>query len=157
MFMDLHPILVHYPVAFLSVYAIFELLNTKMLSRRPHWFYIKGTLVIIGTMGAFLALVSGLFSPNYVDGMEIMEMHKKFAFLTTFVFLVISAFYALVWFGGERSQFWTWKILSNRRVMVPLALLGLLLILITGGIGGAMVYGKGFNPVMGIVFKLLGI
>jgi hypothetical protein len=42
-------------------------------------------------------------------------------------------------------------------IIVPLALLGLIAVTITGGLGGAIVYGTHFDPFMAPVFKFLGV
>ena len=57
--MDLHPIIVHFPVALLTLYGIFELFSVRRIARKPYWFYVKAVLVIFGALGALAAWLTG--------------------------------------------------------------------------------------------------
>jgi len=58
--MDFHPLVIHYPIAFLTTYAIFELLRFKKLLDLPYWLYIKATLLILGEISAVVTLIAAM-------------------------------------------------------------------------------------------------
>ncbi len=147
--MDLHPIFVHFPIALLTVYAIFELVRFKKVVNKFYWFYIKATLAIAGELFAFLAYLS---SPNE-GGHPLVEMHETFAIATICIFAIISVSYLLEWFKPSKYSLFVMR----PYIIIPLALLGLAAITITGGLGGAIVYGTHFDPFMAPVFKFLGV
>lgn len=155
--MDIHPLVVHYPIALLTLYSLFELVSVRKMQERPYWFYVKAVFVILGALGAVASAVSGLFATHFVRGVPLVEMHIWFSYATAAIFLIIAALYASVWWGNAVSARYSAKILFNRWAMAPLALVGLVSIVITGGLGGAMVYGTDFDPLMRPIFKLLDV
>ncbi|MEK7186865.1 MAG: DUF2231 domain-containing protein [Patescibacteria group bacterium] len=155
--MDLHPIIVHFPVALLTLYGIFELFSVRRIARKPYWFYVKAVLVIFGALGALAAWLTGESASHYVEGVALVDMHASFAGATVILSSVIALIYLLVWFGKEKVQEYAWKFLSNRGAMIPLALALVVLVIITGALGGAIVYGTQFDPFMAPIFHLLGV
>ena len=57
--MNIHPILVHFPIALLTLYAIWELIRFKKVTAQHYWFHVKAILIIAGLVTAELALGSG--------------------------------------------------------------------------------------------------
>jgi uncharacterized membrane protein len=154
--MNIHPVLVHYPVAFLSIYAFFELLRFKKLQDFPGWLFIKATLVFVGGLGVLAALSTGDFGKAlYPAQRAIIRVHENFADMTVAVFGIIALIYLVavldVLFADyfHTSKFAaTWqrladfdKKLNRGVVLIPLALIGLFLLLTTGALGGSIVYG----------------
>jgi uncharacterized membrane protein len=154
---NLHPQLVHFPVALLFLYSIFELISTRHLVQKPYWFYIKAVLIIGGALTGVLAALSGLIASNFDLSIPLVAAHFRFAFATNVLFGVTALLYMLAWFASGRKQEVVWKLLSNRPTMILVSLVGLALITITAGLGGAMVYGTHFDPLMAPIFKLLGV
>lgn len=149
--MDIHPLIVHFPIALLTLYAVFELIRFNKVLEKPYWFYIKAALVIVGEL---LALLTILFSPE--DGeMRIVEVHESFATATAIVFGLIALNYLIHWMKRE-GWFIRIPTLPNWSLVI-LAVIGLVCITITGGLGGAIVYGTEFDPLMAPIFKLLGV
>lgn len=155
--MDIHPLVVHYPIALLTLYAVFELVSVRKLQEKAYWFYVKAIFVILGTLGAAVSAVSGFFATHLVRGVPLVEMHLRFALVSTGIFLLISGLYAFAWWGNVRASKLAAKIIFDRWVMVPLALGGLVAVVVAGGLGGAIVYGTDFDPLMAPVFNLLGL
>lgn len=144
---------VHFPIALLTIYALFEILRLRQLMEKAYWFYLKGVFVILGEVGAIAAFLTGERGIHYGEGIRLIEMHQKFGTFTAIVFGIIALAYAMEWRKPNTIS------LSIMRpwIIIPLAVIGLISITITGGLGGAIVYGTGFDPLMAPVFKLLGV
>lgn len=172
--LNIHPILVHFPIAFLTVYALLECVPFKRITQLPYWFYLKAALVIIGTLGSIAAFLNGnilksLFrSDSHLSAL--VDRHSQFALATVLLFCLISAIYALEWCGrehlsarmhGKMKSIFEWKVriahqLYASPLRVILAIVGLALVTITGGLGGTIVYGPDIDPVAGFVYRMFG-
>lgn len=152
--MNLHPIVVHFPIGLLTFYAVLELIRFKRIAEKPYWMNIKAILAIFGFLTALAAYLTG---PEVEGGAapRILEMHETFASATLLIFGIIALNYLLRWARHEGIHHRI-PMLPNR-VVITLAILGLVAITITGGLGGAMVYGTNFDPFMAPIFQLLGV
>ena len=147
--MDIHPIVVHFPIALLTLYAVFELFRFKKVLERPYWFHIKAILAILGEVSALLAFLTG----NEIEGNRLVEMHQQFAGMSILIFGVIALGYLFEWFWPVKASLFVMR----PYIIIPLALLGLAVLTITGGLGGAIVYGTQFDPFMAPIFKFLDV
>lgn len=151
--MDFHPLVIHYPIAFLTTYAVCELLRFRKLLNLPHWFYIKAVLVIVGELGAIVTVIAAEMSTALAVGNMLVDKYKLFILLSTIIFGIIAFSYLFEWFRPNR-----WSLLAMRPVIIyPLAIVGLFLIVVAGGLFGATVYGTQFDPFMAPIFKLLNV
>ncbi len=174
--MNIHPIIVHFPIAFLTVYSILELSAFKRLRQKIYWFYIKATLVIFGAAGAAAALLTGDMAEDLVEGdrsmRQILHLHEAFAKATLLIFSLIALGYAILWIYKELEPFFGAGRFSvlNALLLLPvkisrfflespiallLALLGLACITVTGGLGGAMVHGPDADPFFRPIYHFL--
>ncbi len=147
--MDLHPIVVHFPVALLTLYAVLECVRWRRAMEVMNIFHVKAVLVIAGTLGAIAAYISG---PE-IYGSALVSWHDNFAIGTLTIFSFIALVYLAEWFRPSKYS----NFFHHPYIIMPLALLGLAVVIITGGLGGAIVYGTHFDPFMAPIFKLLGI
>jgi energy-converting hydrogenase Eha subunit C len=142
--MDLLPLIIHYPIAFLTVYSAFEFLRFRKLIEQSQWHYVKGVILIIGELGALASvIVARLPSSTLAHGSDLVEVYKTFMTITALIFGVITVLY-----------------LKNRVkpiVVIPLSLIGLFFVVVSGGLFGATVYGTQFDPYLAPVFKILGV
>ena len=143
--MDVHPLVIHYPIAFLSTYAVFELLRFRKLLDLPYWFYIKATLVIVGELGAIATAIFAQISPNLVGESVLSDMYKNFIIITAVIFGIITLGYL------------KWPKILRPAVIIPLAVIGLFFIVVAGGLFGATIYGTHFDPFLAPIFKLLKV
>ncbi len=169
--MDIHPIFVHFPIALMTFYAIAELMRFKKLTQTAYFFYVKAVLVIGGTLSAFLALNTGETAEHLADRSlrPLIEIHATFASASTWIFGIISVMYLISWISrsewnqkismGGLGNYWN-KIVTlvnkilNSSFMLLFALVGLIVITITGALGGAIVYGPDIDPIVNFIYHL---
>lgn len=132
--MDFHPLVIHYPIAFLTTYAVFEILRFKQS---------KEIILYVGEISAIATLIITMFFSESMnlEG-RLVDMYKLFMFSTVLIFGLSSIFYLKK---------------SNSFLIIPLAIVGLLSIVIAGGLFGATVYGTHYDPYLAPIFKLLGV
>ena len=77
---NIHPLLVHFPIAFLSTFLIIDLLGT--LTKKTQWRSIAGSLLYLGTVAAVFTVLAGFQAAGSVthgrNVHEIMENHEHF-------------------------------------------------------------------------------
>lgn len=149
---NIHPIVVHFPVAFLFLYSIIKIIPLKKWFPSISWKQIERFLLFLGVLGAIAALFTGgiaeqLVQPNH----RLVEAHSTFAFISTIIYglLILIEIIAIL-----KSKYIN---LSNGKFSKFLAFLGLISISITGMLGGVMVYGVSADSLAGMLLKLLGI
>jgi|SRR3989344_4725701 len=138
--MDLHPVIVHFPVALLSLYSVLEIIRFKNIQT-------KSLLVVLGTLGSYAAYITGLINKNSIVG-EIppaLNWHQIFATITLVIFTIISIYYL------TRSK----KEWLPPFLLVILAILGLAFITLTGALGGSLVYGPDTDPFVKFIYSIL--
>jgi uncharacterized membrane protein len=164
MYMNIHPALVHFPIAFLSIYVILEVLP-KRLQERQRWIYsTKMFLLLVGTIGAQFALMSGGSAELLRGKSMLIEKHSFFANTSFYIFLLLTIAYILetsfVMKLGTRLPAWVNSIfriylkIFSRPVRVILALIGFVTISITGALGGAIAYGPLNDPFTRMVYSI---
>lgn len=166
---DLHPIFVHFPIALLSVYSIVKILPFQKWLPKVSWKHIERILLVVGVSGAFLALATGDTAERLAHAnRQLVNAHSTFAGLATWlygalllgeilsvynpdIFLTItSTLFQKILVSIE--QFLTQPFLSRL-----IAFVALVVISITGLLGGVIVYGTTADPAAGLVLKMLGI
>lgn len=123
----LHPVLVHLPIAALILAVLAELL---VLTRGERWKPVTAFLVAMGSLGAVMAIVSGV---NLEGGQDpaMLERHELLGWLSLAGALTASALLlAMRWVPLRR-----WPLFA-------VLLLTAILVAWTGHIGGAMVWGE---------------
>ena|SRR5687768_6628581 len=132
----LHPAIVHFPIALISVAAIFAVLslfrNKDIFRRIAFW------NLLIGTLGALAAVLTGLIELKHLvhdDAIHtILEKHE----FTGFAILILSIA-ILTWFWIRKNKFGK----KEYSVWVLFLVLGLAMVSYQGYLGGRMVFEKG--------------
>lgn len=166
--MNIHPIFVHFPIAFFTIYAILELVRFKKITVQPYWFYVKAVMVIIGALSSIVTYITGDMSEelfrNSAYIRSIVDTHSSFALATVIIFGILAVCYLIAWINLQTKGFDNkfWQILTavanwilNGWPSIVLALVGFACITITGGLGGAMVHGPDADPFFSPIFHLL--
>lgn len=172
--MNIHPILVHFPIALLTLYGICELIRFKKVTTQHFWFHIKAILVIVGLITAELALGSGesiqrMFK-DIPEKHAIVPIHSFFAEMTVGIFFILAITYLVLWIDYDAPKTFikkhrtiekTWghllsisKWITNTPFAPALAFAGIIGITITGALGGAMVHGPEIDPFVSFIYHL---
>lgn len=134
---NIHPVLVHFPIAFLLGALLVEAL--AVWRRREDWHRAAVVLLYLGALGAIAAAISGWLAEETVEhttaSHQIMELHQTIMLWTTSLGVALAG---IAFFGG--------RYLETRRLQVFL-LVGLLVVasMLTVGAdrGGQLVYQYG--------------
>ena len=168
MIYNLHPIFVHFPIAFLFIYSLLIIIPLPKWFPKVSWKHIEQMLLLLGVLGAFAALSTGetaeyITRPNH----NVVEMHAFFAGLSTWIYgllllgeillLVLPFIQRLKGSVIEKILSGVAKVLTQKTIVIVLAIVGFVAISLTGLLGGVMVYGVTADPFSGIVLKILGI
>lgn len=164
-----HVLIVHFPIALLVLYSLLEIVRFRRLQDLPYYFHVKAFLLIVGTGSAVLAGLTGaLIKSEFRASREIrqvLEIHSSVAQITTVYFGIYALLYFIAWLGRENllsrmpsaNKFLPHveKCLRSRW-MIAVGLIGLLLITLTGALGGIIAYGPSVDPITQFVYSLFG-
>ncbi|MDD2658671.1 MAG: DUF2231 domain-containing protein [Methylococcales bacterium] len=89
---NIHPLLVHFPIAFLSAFFALDLVGT--LAKKPQWRSVAGWFLYFGAVAALFTVIAGLIAANSVphgqNVHDIMERHEHFGLSVLFLAVVLS-------------------------------------------------------------------
>lgn len=171
--MNVHPVFVHFPIALLTLYSVMEILQFRRIRNMRSWRIVKSVFLLTGTLGTFIALITGDMAQELLGANTLIETHSTYATITTIVFVVLSVLYFIRLVNTEQVKLkdllWNkryvrtiWELLSRISdfimgkwwFLLVLGIIGLILITITGALGGAIAYGPDVDPVVSFVYHL---
>lgn len=169
--LNVHPIFVHFPIALLTLYAFFEIVRLPFIARQQWCFPLKAIMLFAGVLGGFAAMQTGEWAEDIFRGtptMELVRLHSTFANATMWVYGILAVIYLMEWMrrgdvtpwlpSGMR-KIWNHLVriettLFNAPLLMLGSLAGLVLITITGALGGAITYGPEVDPVVSFIYGL---
>ncbi|MEI8062348.1 MAG: DUF2231 domain-containing protein [bacterium] len=167
---NLHPIFVHFPIALLFLYSVIKILPLKTWFPKIAWRDIERALLFFGVLGAFAALATGDTAENLVHpNRQLVNAHSNFAAVATWLYGALLfgeiAAFLNVFYGTQNKKYkfisttlvFIEKVLCNRIFSTVIAFIALVMISITGLLGGVIAYGVTADPFSSVVLKLLGI
>ncbi len=166
---NIHPIIVHFPIALLTIYSLIKILPVRKWFRNFAWHDVEVALLVFGVLGAMASNSTGEIAEHLVKPPhKLVETHAAFASATTWMYGLLLAGEILAWLKNKllnNQKFTTYEkytnpiivILQNKFVVILLAVAGLIAVFITGLLGGVMVYGVTADPLAPFVLNLLGI
>ncbi len=171
---NIHPLIVHFPIAFLFLYSCLELIRFKSLNGHTFWLFSKVLTSILGAFGAVGAVITGQLAEERFQGssyMKYVEIHSSFAIITMILAVIVSVIYGITWLKTTElpgklfrtdslGKLWDFllKIQSTvyrSWIMIILAILLLVSLIITGALGGGLVYGPENDPLTKILYNLI--
>jgi len=93
---NIHPLLVHFPIAFLSAFFVVDVAGT--LARKPQWRSVASWFLYFGTVTAVFTVTAGFIAaatvPHGGNVHEIMTYHKYFGVAVLLLAALLSAWRA---------------------------------------------------------------
>lgn len=133
---NIHPLLVHFPIAFLSAFFALDVLGALM--KKQSWRNVASALLYLGAAAALLTVFAGFSAANSVahggDVHAIMEQHKHLGLTVLSLAILLSIWRAIA--GGVLQGVANVFFLILAAVMFALMVLG-------ADLGGLMVYQYG--------------
>ena len=89
---NIHPLLVHFPIAFLSAFFALDVVGT--LAKKPQWRSVASWFLYFGTVAALFTVIAGFIAANSVphgqNVHDIMERHEHFGISVLSLAVVLS-------------------------------------------------------------------
>ena len=135
---NIHPLFVHFPIAFLTAFFLIDL--SASLLNKSQWRLVAGWFLYLGAVFSGFTVVAGLIAAETVahseEVHEIMETHEH---LGICIFLLAAGLSVWRWFAKNLQPGAT-----NILFLLAAAVLNLML-LFTADLGGLMVYHYGVS------------
>lgn len=174
--MNIHPLIVHFPVALLVVYTFLEVLSVHPACNGARVRFTRGLLAVFGALAALVALPTGEVAEHMIEASQgqqlapLVETHAMWATVAAWIFIVLGAAY-LVQFAKEEWGWpkatwpqWMQKIsllkqrvatcLLRTYIRVPLAIVGFVALSVAGALGAAIVHGPDADFMVSFVYGL---
>ncbi|MCC6323555.1 hypothetical protein IT400_02055 [Candidatus Nomurabacteria bacterium] len=167
--MNIHPIVVHFPIAFLFIWGLCEVLPVSKWFSSINWAPIKNFLVVIGFLGGWVAQMTGELAEELVGENKLVNTHSAFAQASMILFGIFAVEVIVIYIKNKYSSIYykfgilariidmCLRLLQNKIFRILLVLLALIAIFVTGVLGGAIVYGTSADPLAPFVLKILGL
>jgi uncharacterized membrane protein len=175
---EFHPIIVHFPIALLIAGVVLDFL--ALFLRRAHLVAAASWCLGFGAVGLLAAELSGQLIEDHVNRAaagNILEVHKTFALMTVITFVTLFVL-RILWLSpsilsflspampaaaraGKYIQTSVPNLGSYSRLLISVYLLlsvgGIVLLAITGYLGGSMVYDHGVGTPSGMFLYSIGL
>jgi len=134
--MDLHPFLVHFPIAFISLLYIFQIFTVLIPNTIPKhlnlWILIPSTISTIPTM------ISGQKTEKLLDtlcpeAIEALHYHKIFANITVWGLILLSFIWIYITLKNKATK-------EFQKLMLAFLTILFISVTITGYLGGQLVH-----------------
>lgn len=171
--MNIHPIVVHFPVALLTLYSLMEIFQFRKLRSSRPWQIVKAVFLILGTFFSVAAFITGGWARELVGTSKLIELHSTFGLITLLFFiattLLVGSYNINTQTLAIKNWLWNtvfirsiWRILSKISdaivpyygILILIGIIGLCLITITGALGGTVVYGSDMDPFTSFIYRL---
>lgn len=166
---NIHPLVVHFPIALLFLYSILKIIPLERWKPSFAWSHVRRFLLVIGVLGAFVAQQTGEIAQRMIGSeREIIEIHGLFANITIWLYGTLLAGELLKIFNGYLTSKFNNSlitkvlrafemVLTHRVLSIIIAFAGLITLSITGLLGGVIVYGTTADPLAPYVLRILGL
>ena len=166
---NLHPIFVHFPIAFFLLYSFLKVLPFEKRFLKTDLKYTFLILLASGLLGAWLATATGESAEELFQSKDkIIETHASFASASIWFYAIALISEASFFINDNLIKrlslsfvktyiFKLKNILDSKIFLISIVILGTLSISITGLLGGVIVYGLTADPLAAPIVKILGL
>lgn len=137
--MNIHPIVVHFPIALLIVYAGIEVVSLFSAHRSQKLYTTKLVCLYIGVVWSFAALSSGEAAQDLLWKSTLIHTHEERAEKSHLVYVLLAIFYGIKTFFAERfhisAYFTSYRV---QRIVTWVALAWVCILSIVWALGGAI-------------------
>ncbi|MCP5062916.1 MAG: hypothetical protein GY936_10675 [Ignavibacteriae bacterium] len=140
---ELHPLVIHFPIAFLFLFVGLEIIN--LFIKKDYLKNISHLLLLISVIALIAAVFSGNQSMQIVidgisnkDILAPMEAHEQFATITLWYYFTLLIFRTYLFVNKKFES-------KLQYLFVIFAVLGLYLVFTTAKFGGILVYDFGIG------------
>lgn len=141
---QLHPLVVHFPIAFIILYVFMEIINVFFKSQQIRKFSIL--ILFLGVIGGILAVLTGNQSFQILEDNSLLtrlhyasiEKHEFYASITLWYFFAVLIFKTYA-FQKKKNE------ALLRYIFIIFAVAGVFLLYKTASLGGILVYEYGIG------------
>jgi uncharacterized membrane protein len=152
----LHPLIVHFPIALLLITPLLVIVGALLTPEKGRIvLYIALSLMLIGTLGTFLAAATGEAAGKLAERTPqvdaVLEHHEELADATRAVFAGLTLIFAAIVFAPKVFRKLPGKLVTTALPLVFLLFYGagMLLLANTAHNGGRLVHGFGVKAMLG--------
>lgn len=100
--MNLHPVVIHIPIACLVLYSLVEIIGFFHSGFREKFATTKYFLLVVGLLGAFTALQTGEIAQELLgEETKLISLHETYAEITYKLYMIILLWYGITWAGTK--------------------------------------------------------
>lgn len=172
--MNIHPIFVHFPIALLFFYSVGEILILfPFVKNKDKWRDLLFAVLFVGVVSSFFTLQTGEVAEHLIgaergsDLRLLINRHALFASISVYIYSIllicqiIKKIYQKKDFISSKAISRVLELLNSisniflsNPLLIVLSILGLIALMITGALGGAITYGVDTDPIVSIVYKI---
>ena len=134
--MELHPFIVHFPIALISLLYIFQVFTVLIPNFTPK--YLNMWVLIPATLSTIPAMISGQKTEKSLDNLcpeaiEALHYHKIFANITVWGMIVLTFFWVFITLKKKETK-------EVQKLMLAFLTILFISVTITGYLGGQLVH-----------------
>ena len=134
--MELHPFIVHFPIALISLLYIFQVFTVLIPNFTPK--YLNMWVLIPATLSTIPAMISGQKTEKLLDNLcpeaiEALHYHKIFANITVWGMIVLTFFWVFITLKKKATK-------EVQKLMLAFLTILFISVTITGYLGGQLVH-----------------
>lgn len=174
--MDIHPIVVHFPVALLSAFTAIQVLPPKKILQSNALFTLSSFLLLTGGISALIARQTGDLAAHQLGENALIRAHESWATAATGIYGILCVLYLVIilekllivpayannrivkyitshtWFSPIHTRLLQ---VIELRIAAIASYIGFITLTVTGALGGAIVYGPDTDPIVKFIYTII--